>query len=137
MSDRNAFSNLKILLVDDDEFTLDLNTRILSSLGCSNITTAMNGAVAIRELNESREPFDIVICDIMMPDMNGFDFIAEVGKWENTGGLIILSGEGRQVIGKARKLARKKKLHILGAIAKPLDKKVLRSMLNDYLRTYN
>lgn len=136
MPEDNTFPDLKILLVDDDEFTLNLNKRILSTLGCDNVTTAVNGAMALQELGKSKEPFDIVICDLMMPDMDGFDFISAVAGWENTGGLIILSGEGRKMIARARKKARKNKLHILGAMAKPLDKNSLRSLLTEYQRTY-
>lgn len=136
MPDENPFSELKILLVDDDEFTLKLNKRILSTLGCDNVTTAVNGDTALRELNQSKEPFDIVICDLMMPDMDGFDFISAVAEWENTGGLIILSGEGRKLIERARKLARKNKLHVLGAMAKPIDKNTLHTLLAEYLRKY-
>lgn len=136
MSEENVLSGLKILLVDDDRFTLDFNTRVLSSLGCENISTALNGKMALDELAQSKEPFDIVICDLKMPDMDGFDFITAVGKWGNTGGLIVLSGEGRRLIKEARKKAIKTRLHILGAIAKPLEKEALRTMLLEYLQKY-
>jgi len=47
-----------------------------------------------------------------MPDMDVFEFIHKVGEWDTTGGLIILSGEGKRILKKAQKLAKSKKLNI-------------------------
>ena len=95
------FSNLRILIVDDEDFILNLTGRMLQSLGCENFATARNGKEAIDQLTSEGEPFDIVICDLKMPDMDGFEFIRQVAEWDATGGFIILSGEGKQTLKKA------------------------------------
>ena len=129
------FSNLRILIVDDEEFILSLTGRILKSIGCENFDTARNGKEAIEKLTGEGEPFDIVICDLKMPDMDGFEFIRQVAEWDATGGFIILSGEGKRTLKKAHKLAKTTNMHVLGVIAKPLEADVLKKMLKNFTPT--
>ena len=49
---------------------------LLSEMGCEEIEEAEDGVVALRLLRASR--FDFVICDINMPNMNGFELLKEV-----------------------------------------------------------
>lgn len=132
MQDDLDISLLRILVVDDEEFVLNLTGRILESLGCENFDTAHNGKQAIEKLSAEGEPFDIVICDLKMPDMDGFEFMRQVAEWDVTGGLIILSGEGKKVLKNAKKLAKNKKLNILGVIPKPLDVDTLKTLLKNF-----
>lgn len=132
MTTSNDISYLRILLVDDEEFILNLIGRILKNLGCENFKTARNGSEAIEKLTEEGESFDVVICDLKMPDMDGFEFIRQVAEWDATGGLIILSGEGKHTLKKAQKLAKSKKLHILGVIPKPIAQDVLKELLEKF-----
>lgn len=59
----------KILLVDDEKKILQINKKLLSDSGFSNILTCEN-AVRADELI-SDETIDLVVLDIMLPDMNG------------------------------------------------------------------
>ncbi len=132
MEKNEYLSHLKILVVDDEEFILGLTCRILENIGCMNVETALNGKQAIDQLTGDGRPFDIVICDLKMPDMDGFEFMQKVAEWDTTGGLIILSGEGKRILKKAQKLAKSKKLNILGVIPKPLDQDVLKKLLKKF-----
>jgi twitching motility two-component system response regulator PilG len=60
----------KILIVEDEESLLKLESIILSSKGY-NVTGVTDGAAAINEI--SRALPDLVILDIMLPDMDGFE----------------------------------------------------------------
>lgn len=132
MEKNEYLSHLRILVVDDEEFILNLTRRILENIGCMNVETALNGKQAIEQLTSDGRPFDIVICDLKMPDMDGFEFMQKVAEWDITGGLIILSGEGKRMLKKARKLAKSKNLKILGVIPKPLDQDVLKNLLKKF-----
>ena len=132
METNKYLSRLRILAVDDEEFILGLICRILGNIGCMNVETAMNGKQAIDKLTGDGRPFDIVICDLKMPDMDGFEFMQEVSEWDTAGGLIILSGEGKHMLKKAQKLAKLKNLNILGVIPKPLDQDVLEKLLRKF-----
>ena len=132
MEKNEYLSHLRILVVDDEEFILNLTHRILENIGCMNVETALNGKQAIDQLTGDGRPFDIVICDLKMPDMDGFEFMRKVAEWDITGGLIILSGEGKRMLKKAQKLAKSKNLKILGVIPKPLDQDVLKKLLKKF-----
>ncbi|MDM5299574.1 response regulator transcription factor [Bacillus pumilus] len=61
---------MHILLVDDESDMLDLIGSFLQKQGF-DIRTANNGIEALRQLEI--EPIDLVVLDIMMPDMDGFE----------------------------------------------------------------
>ncbi len=73
----------RVLLVDDSPFFRNLLTPLLTVAGYT-VTTAENPAQALK-LREDGEEFDIIVSDIEMPGMSGFDFAAAVrksgGKW--------------------------------------------------------
>ena len=60
----------RILVVDDQQEILELTETVLASGGYS-ISTASSGDEALGQL--SREPFDLVLLDINMPDMDGWE----------------------------------------------------------------
>lgn len=66
---------LKVLVVDDAEENVSLLARFLANLGHTPIV-AHNGAQAVR-LFESESP-DLVLMDVMMPEMDGFEATARI-----------------------------------------------------------
>jgi len=67
----------KILLVDDNEDILDLLEYNLSKAGYT-VDTAINGKIAINKAS-SFTP-DLIIMDVMMPEMDGIEACAEIRK---------------------------------------------------------
>ncbi len=70
-------SDFLILIVDDTEANIRLLSHVLRGEGFTPIV-AFNGTDAI-DLIQSREP-DLVLLDIMMPDMTGYEVCAEINK---------------------------------------------------------
>src|SRR5262249_21120954 len=66
-------SEAALLVVDDIEDNRFALTRRLARLGYRNIATAGDGRQAL-EMLESR-PFDLVLLDIMMPNLNGYEVL--------------------------------------------------------------
>jgi sigma-B regulation protein RsbU (phosphoserine phosphatase) len=62
----------RALVVDDNEMNRDILARRLSRQGLA-VVTANNGKEALATLH--REPFDIVLLDIMMPEMDGYEVL--------------------------------------------------------------
>ena len=62
-----------LLVVDDNEDNLYTLTHRLKRQGYDNLTTAENGQQALDLL--ARQPFDLVLLDIMMPVMNGYEVL--------------------------------------------------------------
>lgn len=68
---------LNVLVVDDEKLMCDILTMSLQRLGYA-VTTASNGFDAL-DLFEGQE-FDLLLLDVMMPDMDGFDVCVEIRK---------------------------------------------------------
>ena len=132
MSVNKDITRLKILVVDDEAFSLNLSVRVLNDLGCNKVITAENGMVAIDHLISAREPVDIIICDLKMPEMDGFEFMQYLAENDYTCGLIFLSGKGDYMLEAACDLASKKHVNILGAISKPMKSGIIEELLKEF-----
>jgi sigma-B regulation protein RsbU (phosphoserine phosphatase) len=66
-------ANATLLVVDDNADNRDLLSRRLARFGYTNVATATNGREALLQLRA--KPFDLVLLDIMMPDMNGYEVL--------------------------------------------------------------
>ncbi|MBE7638563.1 response regulator [Sneathiella sp. P13V-1] len=78
-------SSQRVLLVDDSPFFRNMLVPLLSVAGYE-VRTAENPTQAL-DLRERGEQFDIIVSDIEMPDMDGFQFAEEVLKderWADT-----------------------------------------------------
>jgi two-component system chemotaxis sensor kinase CheA len=74
----------RALLIDDSPFFRNLLAPLLSVAGWQ--VTALDSAQAALDMREQGAAFDVIISDIEMPGMNGFEFANEVrrgGSWEN------------------------------------------------------
>ena len=69
-------STAALLVVDDNEDNRYTLTRRLNREGYQNLTTANNGREALERLTS--QPFDLVLLDVMMPDMNGYEVLEHV-----------------------------------------------------------
>jgi len=84
--DREDMKRLRrVLVVDDSPFFRNMLSPLLSVAGY-DVTTAENPKRAL-ELAEKGQFFDIIVSDIEMPEMSGFEFVEAVrkqGPWQNT-----------------------------------------------------
>jgi PAS domain S-box-containing protein len=64
-----------VLIVEDDAPTSELMARALRQIDCT-VTQAENGRAGLERLNEALP--DAILLDLMMPEMDGFEFIAQV-----------------------------------------------------------
>ena len=62
---------MRILAVDDDPSILELLICVLNAFGYEDVTTARSGREALNILNAASEPFDCLLLDVQMPEMNG------------------------------------------------------------------
>ena len=79
-------SQPKILVVDDEPINVDVLAGVLSSLG--EIITASNGRAAI-DICKSNKP-DIVLLDVMMPQMDGYEVCTKLKGDEDTNDIPII-----------------------------------------------
>lgn len=84
-------SSVSILIVDDEEMMRTLLNRILSREGYK-IRSAEDGVVALEVLKA--EKFDIIISDMKMPRMDGFELLKIVKNEYPKIGVIIMTAYG-------------------------------------------
>jgi len=84
-------SSVSILIVDDEEMMRNLLEKILAREGYQ-VTTAEDGLAALELVRE--HPFDLVISDMKMPRMNGFELLKAVKKDYAQTGVIIMTAYG-------------------------------------------
>ncbi|MFA6160061.1 MAG: response regulator [Parcubacteria group bacterium] len=70
-----------IMIVEDDTFVMDIYETKITKDGMS-VISANNGAEAIKKLEEGAKP-DLILLDILMPYMNGLEFLRKVKEDEN------------------------------------------------------
>jgi two-component system CheB/CheR fusion protein len=93
--DRRLLRGRRILLVEDSEDTRDALERIFKRRACE-VTTAASGEEALEMVK--RTPPEIIISDLGLPGISGFEFMAELRKhaeWKDVVA-IALSGLGRE-----------------------------------------
>jgi len=73
--------NQKILLIEDDEIIRE-NTAEILELANYEVITAEDGKVGVKKAKEDKP--DLIICDIMMPELDGYGVLYLLGKDPNT-----------------------------------------------------
>ena len=86
-----AQNQWKILLVDDDAAVRRTLSRALQLDG-HDVLEAPNGLHGLRALES--EAVDLIITDVVMPDMEGLEFLRRVRKREPSPRVIVISGGG-------------------------------------------
>jgi DNA-binding response OmpR family regulator len=105
-----------ILLIDDDVMVRETVKQILMS-GAHDVIIAQDGRKGMEIFRKSR--FDLVITDIIMPEKDGIEVIAEMRSQRPDVKILAVSGGGR--IGNTDFLQIAGKLGANAVIAKPFD----------------
>ncbi len=89
-----ATAPCRILLVEDTVFFRRVISTTLEKAG-HKVLTATDGQEALEMLNASREKFDLVISDIEMPRMNGFELAQNIRRHKSYGKIPMLAVSSR------------------------------------------
>ena len=87
---------LNVLYVDDDPGLLEIGRIFLEATAEFSVDTLTSAADAISRIAE--KPFDAIISDYQMPDLNGIAFLKTVRASGNTIPFILFTGRGREEI---------------------------------------
>ncbi|MEO6152967.1 MAG: response regulator [Croceibacterium sp.] len=120
----------RILLVDDDERNLLAMSEVLSSL--AEIVTVTSGRDALRELLKT--DFAVILLDVFMPDMDGYETAALIRAREQTARIpiIFLSAVNKET----EHLMRGYAMGAVDYVFKPVDAIVLRSKVAVFVDLY-
>jgi two-component system sensor histidine kinase/response regulator len=126
----------RVLLVEDHPVNQDVTRAMLSRLGCEVVVRA-SGRAGVEAFMHGR--FDLVLMDIQMPEMDGYEATQEIRRWEalrtETGGLSPSAVPVVAVTACAMPGDRDKCLNagMTDYLAKPFNLASLRSILGRYL----
>ncbi len=118
-----------ILIIDDEPNIRLMIRRILESDG-HTITEAADGGAGIKCYQKN--PFDLIIADLIMPDKEGLETINELKKEYPDIKIVAISGGGKTGPGSHLQTAR-----LLGAAAileKPFKKEMLLQTIRELMR---
>lgn len=116
-----ARSGNYILIVDDDAGVLDVLREHVTRMGYA-VQTASDGEAALSAVLLQRP--DLVILDLRMPGMNGFDVLKEIREIDDTIPVMMVSGEcDHTVIGETLKRA------VFAFVPKPIDARYLHHLV--------
>ena len=116
-----------ILITDDEKFNLDILGRILSPT--YNILIARNGERSL-ELARQNRP-DLILLDVIMPDMSGFDVIVKLKECDITINIPVIFITG------LTDAADEEKGFFLGAvdyIVKPFNRSIVKARVNTHIK---
>jgi len=80
---------MRILIVDDEEVTLNSIKRLLKWRGIRNVDICDNGRDAITKIKET--DFDIVLLDLLMPEVDGLQILESTRPYRPHTEFIILT----------------------------------------------
>lgn len=126
----------RILVVDDDEHTLDILNRWLSREGYRT-TCADGGAACLEALagqGEGDDEFDVILLDVMMPGMDGLQVCEEIHrneKWRSIPIVLLTAKDDLET--RARGMA----LGVSEYVTKPVHKKELLTRIEAQVRSRN
>jgi signal transduction histidine kinase/HAMP domain-containing protein len=83
-----------ILFVESEQMIRDATARLLARWG-HRVAQATNGAEALAMF--APDTYDLVISDLGMPDMNGWDLLREIKRRDSRVPTVLITGWGRQV----------------------------------------
>ena len=116
-----------ILLVDDEAMILTVGSEILKTLGYT-ILTAQDGSSAIDLYKNSKENIDLVILDMVMPEMSGGEIFDELKKINPL--VKVLLSSGYSLNGQASRIIKR---GCVGFIQKPFTIRDIASQLREII----
>jgi CheY-like chemotaxis protein len=127
-----------ILLVDDDKTTNFLNQLLLNDLGITQqVLTAENGQEALRVIREQCESNNcpaLILLDVNMPVMNGFEFLeayAALDSSSKQSTIVIMLTTSLH----PRDVKRLTGMPIQGFLNKPLTKAMVQELIQKHFNT--
>lgn len=84
----------KVLVIEDDKSIVDLLEIHLKDLNCA-VNTVLDGAEGLKLA--TTESFDLIVLDIMLPSVNGFDICKEVRKRDIYTPILMLTSKSEEV----------------------------------------
>jgi two-component system, chemotaxis family, chemotaxis protein CheY len=127
--DDGMMESLRVLVIDDDADILGVVKAILRELGIAHVRTATGAAQMCEFFVSGARPFDLVICDWSMPEMDGLAFLGHVRRVDRETPFVMLTSRATPDAILAAKQA-----GVTAYVAKPFQARELQQKIRTVVR---
>lgn len=114
-----SIEGLSVLLVEDNELNMEIAKFIIENEG-AKVTCATNGKEAVDIYKNAPESFDIILMDIMMPEMDGYEATRMIREMDLNIPIVAMTANAFM-----EDKIKAKKAGMNAHVSKPLDKDIL------------
>ena len=82
----------RVLVVDDDDAIRRVCMRVLGAEGW-HVTLSDNGRAALEAIEATKQPFDCVVSDVNMPEIDGYELVQAVRKRDDDIPVLLMTGD--------------------------------------------
>lgn len=86
----SQFRGLRVLLADDDDVNRTVTKKLLEKLGCE-IVAVSSGFECLSAFTLAENPFRVVVLDLQMPEMDGFEVAMRIRKFRSRNWPLIIA----------------------------------------------
>lgn len=123
----NTIFPLKILIVEDHAIQRMVLNQLLRALGAIVVDEAVDGHQALSCLES--HSYDLVICDLDMPNLDGIQLMRYLRRINNLPQLIFCSVQAADILQSVQRMGGYHELPVLDCLAKPLSRAQLSPLL--------
>jgi len=116
----------RLLILDDDPEMCDFVKDVAQDLGFAVIVPSLSAD--LRQSLASFQP-SVIFLDLLMPEMDGVEVIRRLGEEGSTAQIVLASGQDRQILQTAKRLAEKRGLKVANSLRKPIQLRDLETTL--------
>ncbi|MHB2061239.1 response regulator cyclic di-GMP phosphodiesterase PvrR [Pseudomonas monsensis] len=117
-----------LLIVEDHPFQQLYLQSLFNELGVFDVVGARDGEAALACLKQ--RDFDLVLTDLLMPGMDGVQFIQGLAAHRSRPALAIMSAASRRMLMGASLVASNLQVKVIGLISKPVNTAALRCLID-------
>lgn len=122
-------SDMRVLIVEDDEFQRNMLVRLLKLNRVETIEQAADGVLALEIIERCPEGFDLIISDLEMPNMDGMEFIRILCERKTLCSLAITSAWNETFLSSIQTMCSAYGIDPLGVLKKPITSKNIEVLL--------
>ncbi len=116
------------LVVDDDAFSRRTAVAVLRKLGASTLIEAADGGTALRHVASRGVPFDLIICDLKMPEVDGIETLRLLAGSQSAALVLLVSRADQRIIRSAAEMVLGFGIQRLRTVGKPITAQKLRDV---------
>ncbi len=119
-------SAYRVLIVEDHPFQHEYLINVFQAIGGFDVDVVWDGASALQRL--ARQRYDLLLSDLMMPEMDGVQLIQQLARLQAPPALALMSVASRRMLVGAGQVAGNLGLTVAGLITKPVGEPQVRTL---------